>query len=40
VEYLTGEPVRAAAAAIGSRALHDGYGSLTELLDDLRAEAP
>jgi len=40
VEYLTAEPVRVAAAAIGGRALHDGYGSLTELLDDLPAEAP
>jgi 5-methylthioribose kinase len=40
VEYLTAEPVRVAAAAIGGRALHDGYGSLAELLDDLRAEAP
>jgi 5-methylthioribose kinase len=38
VEYLTAEPVRVAAAAIGSRALHDGYGSLTELLDDLPRE--
>ena len=35
VEYLTGEPERAAAAGIGARALHDGYGSLTALLDDL-----
>jgi 5-methylthioribose kinase len=35
VEYLTGEPERAAAATIGGRALHDGYGSLTALLDDL-----
>ena len=35
VDYLTGEPERAAAAAIGGRALHDGYGSLTALLDDL-----
>lgn len=34
VEYLTAEPARAAAAAIGGRALHDGCGSLTELLDD------
>ena len=40
VEYLTAEPARATAAAIGGRALHDGCGSLTELLDDLNAEAP
>lgn len=40
VEYLTAGPVRAAAAAIGGQALHGGYGSLTEFLDDLRAEAP
>ena len=38
VEYLTAEPVRVAAAAIGGRALHDGYGTLTELLDDLSRE--
>ena len=35
VEYLTGEPERAAAAGIGARALHDGYGSLTALLENL-----
>lgn len=35
VEYLTAEPDLAAAAAIGGRALHDGCGSLTELLDSL-----
>jgi ABC-type branched-subunit amino acid transport system permease subunit len=40
VEYLTAEPDRVAAAAIGGQALHGGYGSLTELLDDLPAEAP
>jgi 5-methylthioribose kinase len=40
VEYLTAGPDRATAAAIGGRALHGGYGSLTELLDDPRAEAP
>jgi 5-methylthioribose kinase len=39
VEYLTAEPDRVAAAAIGGQALHGGYGSLTELLDDLPAEA-
>lgn len=38
VEYLTAEPDRAAAAAIGGRALHGGYGSLTEFLDDVPAE--
>jgi aminoglycoside phosphotransferase (APT) family kinase protein len=40
VEYLTAGQDRAAAAAIGGRALHGGYGSLTEFLDDLPAEAP
>jgi 5-methylthioribose kinase len=40
VEYLTAQPDRVAAAAIGGQALHGGYSSLTELLDDLRAEAP
>jgi len=35
VEYLTGDGERAAAAAIGERALHGGYGSLTALLEDL-----
>jgi aminoglycoside phosphotransferase (APT) family kinase protein len=40
VEYLTGEPERAAAAGIGARALHDGYGSLTALLDDLARLGP
>ncbi len=40
VEYLTAGPDRVAAAAIGGQALHGGYGSLTGLLDDLRAEAP
>jgi 5-methylthioribose kinase len=35
VEYLTGGPERGAAAGIGARALHDGYSSLTALLDDL-----
>jgi hypothetical protein len=38
VEYLTAEPARAAAAAVGGRALHDGCGSLAELLDDLPRE--
>ena len=43
VEYLTAEPDRAAAAAVGGRALHGGFGSLTELLDSLTerpGEAP
>jgi 5-methylthioribose kinase len=40
VEYLTAEPDRAAAAAIGGRALHGGYGSLPEFLDDLPGETP
>ena len=40
VEYLTAEPDRAAAAAIGGRALHGGYGTLTEFLDDLPGEGP
>ena len=35
VEYLTGDAERAVAAAIGARALHGGYASLTTLLDDL-----
>jgi hypothetical protein len=35
VEYLTGDAGRAVAAAIGERALHGGYASLTALLDDL-----
>jgi aminoglycoside phosphotransferase (APT) family kinase protein len=39
VEYLTREQDRAAAAAIGGRALHGGYGSLPEFLDDLPGEA-
>jgi 5-methylthioribose kinase len=39
VEYLTHEQDRAAAAAIGGRALHGGYGSLPEFLDDLPGEA-
>jgi aminoglycoside phosphotransferase (APT) family kinase protein len=38
VEYLTAEPVRVAAAAIGGRTLHGGYGTLTEFLDDLPRE--
>jgi 5-methylthioribose kinase len=40
VEYLTAAPDRAAAAAIGGRALHGGYGSLPEFLDDLPGEGP
>jgi 5-methylthioribose kinase len=40
VEYLTAEPDRAAAAAIGRRALHGGYRSLTEFLDDLPGDGP
>jgi len=39
VEYLTHEQDRAAAAATGERALHGGYGSLPEFLDDLPGEA-
>ena len=38
VEYLTAEPDRLAAADLGNRALHGGYGSLTEFLDDLNRE--
>ena len=35
VEYLTGEPERSAAAAIGSRALYGGHESQAALLEDL-----
>lgn len=38
VEYLTAEPDRTAAATLGGRALHGGYGSLTEFLDDVPTE--